>query len=362
MRLSKGLILVSSLLLLAGTAYADKASELSMQQDKPWSLSGMPEFQDPLADVNETEPINDACPGEPYIPGDVVHAALTAGDHDWYAFNANAGDVLTLGTDADGTPTVDTYIHLMASDCTTQLAFNDDGGPGLYSLISNFVAPYTGSYYLHVRGFSSTSAGLYKFIGSVTTPVQTTCPMDNYKGLKFDTNMAIPDADPTGITVGPMQFFPDGTVVADLIVDLGITHTWAGDLVVTLTHVAPDNTVRTVDLLQRPGVPGSTFGCSGDLVGTQTDKYYFGTGNLEVLGETACPATIPTQCYQVAPENPNGLLQWRGIPKDGRWYLTVSDHAAGDTGTLWDFSVHVLNEAPISVESTSWGSVKASYR
>lgn len=356
------LLAAAATLLLTGAAFADKASELSDQAAKPWSIRDLPLFLSPQADVNEIEGLNDACPGEPYSPGDVYHAAITAGDHDWITFSANAGDVITIGTDADGTPTADTYLQLYADDCATVLAFDDDGGPGLFSLISNFNAPYTGNYYAHVRGFSTTTTGLYLLIGTVTGPAATTCPLDNYKGLKYDTNVAIPDNDPAGITVGPLQFFPDGNVILDLVVDLGITHTFAGDLVVTLTHNGPGGT-QSVDLINRPGVPASTFGCAGNLNGTQTAKYYFGTNPaLEVLGETSCPADIALQCYQVAPENANGLLQFRGLPKDGQWWLTVSDNASLDTGTLLDFSVHALNQAPVSVEPSTWGNVKAQYR
>jgi subtilisin-like proprotein convertase family protein len=363
MRLKNQLTLAAAATLLAAaTAFADKPDELAAQQAKPWSISDLPELSATLADVNETEPLNDTCPGEPYTLMDVYHASLTPGDQDWVSFSCTVGDLMTLATDADGTPTADTYLELYANDCSTLLAWDDDGGPGLFSLISNFPAPYTGSYYLKIRGFSGTTQGLYKFVGNCAPQVSTTCPLDNYKGLKYDTNLAIPDNDPAGITVGPLRFFPDGTTILDLIVDVGISHTWVGDLIVTLTHVSPGGATKAVDLIQRPGVPQTTFGCSGDLVGSQTDKYYFGTGNLEVLGETSCPATIPTQCYQVAPENAGGLLQFRGQPKDGEWYLTVSDNVAADTGTLWDFSVHALNHAPVAVESATWGSVKAGYR
>ena len=363
MRFPNHMILAAAAtLLVAGAAFADKASEVADQAAKPWSLGNLPPFLSPQADVNETEGLNDVCPGEPYLPGDVYHAAITAGDHDYVSFSANAGDMITVGTDADGTPTVDTYLQLLADDCSTVLAFDDDGGPGLYSLISNFAAPYTGNYVAHVRGFGTASAGLYKLLGAVQGAAATDCPLDNYKGLKFDTNIAIPDNNAAGIDVGPLQFFPDGNVILDLVVDLGITHTWVGDLVVTLRHEGPSGT-QSVDLINRPGVPATSFGCSGDLIGSQTAKYYFGTNpTLDVLGESSCGTTIPLQCYQVAPENPNGLMQFRGLPKDGAWYLHVSDNAGGDTGTLWDYSIHALNQAPVAVEPSSWGSVKAQYR
>jgi hypothetical protein len=115
-----------------------------------------------LADVAEDEGTNNACPGQVLGCGNVLRpAAITAGDNDYFSFTANAGDVITFGTDADGTPTVDTFIHLYNADCSTELATSDDEGPGLYSLLT-LCAPYTGTYVGRVRGFGATSAGLYK--------------------------------------------------------------------------------------------------------------------------------------------------------------------------------------------------------
>ncbi len=362
MRLSKVLFSVAALVLLtAWPTLADKAQEMSEQAAKPWSVFDLPEFQEAQADVNETEPLNNTCPGEPYLYGDVYHAGLTAGDQDWVTIFAGAGDLITLATDSEAGSTTDTYLELYRDDCTTLLAFNDDGGPGLFSLISNFPAPYTGAYYVKVRGFSATTSGLYKFVGTVVEAPETTCPIDGYKGLKYEVNQPIPDAVPAGITAGPIVFPPDGSTILDVVVDLGITHTWVGDLVVTLTHIGPCGT-QSVRLVDRPGVPQSTFGCSGDLIGGTANKYYFGTGNLAAMGEQTCPAQIPLQCYAVAPENANGLLVFRNCPKDGEWFLNVSDNASLDVGTLINFSVHVLNDGPVSVESASWGSVKADYR
>lgn len=363
MRLTKGAILATALtMILAGSAFADKASEISSFAAKPWSLTDMPELSAALADVNETEGLNDACPGESYTLGDVYHAAITAGDNDWVTFSANSGDAITIGTDADGTPTVDTIIELYSNDCTTMLTSDDDGGPGLFSLISNFAAPYTGVYAARVRGYSATAAGVYKLVGAVTAPPTTVCPIDTYKGAEFVANVAIPDNSAAGITVGPIVFPDDGSFINDVVVDLAIAHTWVGDLVVTLTHIAPGGATTSVNLLNRPGVPASTYGCSGNLVNNGVDKYYFGTGNLQVLGETSCPTSIPAYCYAVAPESVGGLLPFRGQHKAGEWYLFLSDNGGGDTGTLASFSVHILNDGSVGVEPVSWGSMKSQYR
>jgi hypothetical protein len=354
-------IALAAVVFAAGSVLADKNQELDDQRNKPWSILDMPEFANTRADVNETEPLNNTCPGEPYTLGDIYHAALTPADEDWISFQCNQGDLITVGTDSDQGSTTDTYLELWDNACANMLTFNDDGGPGLFSLISNFAAPYTGTYNVKCRGFSSSTQGLYRLIATCTPQTSTDCPVDTYKGYKLTQATPIPDEGE--VVLGPMLVAEDGTVIADLVVDLAIAHTWVGDLVVTLTHVPTVGAPVSVDLLHRPGEPASTFGCSGDLVSADIfDKYYFGTGNLEVLGETSCPTSIPVHCYAVAPENPNGLLPFRGRSKAGQWFLTISDNAGGDTGTFYTFSVHVLNQGPVSIEQTSWGSIKAEYR
>ncbi len=358
-------ITAAAVLLVAGSAFANKQDEVSSQRDKPWSILNMPEFANTRADVLETEPVNNTCPGEPYTEGDIYHGALAPGDNDWISFHCDQGDLITAGTDADpGLPTMDTLMELVAADCTTVLATSDDEGPGLYSLISGFVAPYTGIYNVRVFPFG-TSTGNYILIASCAPPPDTVCPIGEYKSFKFDQIVTIPDDVAGGIVYGPIVVPDDLTTILDLVVDLGITHTWVGDLVVTLTHIPLVGPAVSADLIQRPGVPASLFGCSGDLVFNPADpeKYYFGTGNLEVMGETSCPVTIPLQCYAVAPENPDALkLLFHGKPKAGEWFLTVSDNAAIDLGILYNFSLHFLNDTPVSVDASSWGSIKADYK
>jgi hypothetical protein len=112
----------------------------------------------------EQEPNQPCGNDQPVNCGDVVDPGCidSVGDHDWYAFEATEGDEITCGTDESlGLPTVDTFIELYADDCVTQLTYDDDGGPGLYSLISEFEAPYTGTYHLLVRSYGDYYTGCY---------------------------------------------------------------------------------------------------------------------------------------------------------------------------------------------------------
>lgn len=350
--------------LAVGSAFATKQDELDELLVRPWSLTDLPQLVI-LADVNESEP-NDACPGNAYTPGDNFHGEITPGDQDWISFSANAGDVITIGTDADGgLPTVDTTIELFAGDCATSLAFDDDGGPGLYSLIAGLAAPATDTYNLKIQGFSSSSAGNYVALGTVQGGSGPgACPLGLYKAIKRNVNAVISDA--AGPTVAPtISFWDDpGLVVTDVVIDLNIEHTWVGDLVVTLCHTSDAGVVTCVDLINRPGVPQSSFGCSGDLISDPENKYYFSSRpDLEPLGENDCPAVIGQACYNTAVESVPGLEVFNGMAfGDGTWSLEIVDNAAGDDGFLYNWSVHLLADAPVSTESASWGQIKSDYR
>ena len=368
MRLSTAFIVLASVCLFAGSAFADKQAEMDEYLNKPWSIRDLPQLSQILADVFETEPLNDTCPGEPYTLGDTYHGAIDPpGDLDWICFSCNAGDLLTIGTDVDDVlPTVDTVIELYADDCTTMLTSNDDGGPGLYSLIADFEIPATGNYYLKIRGFSATSStGNYIAVGDCVTPAGPGfCPVGRYKASKINVNADIPDDDLVGLTTGDIVFNLSGQILTDVVIDIDMEHTWVGDLVITLTHTSDSGAVTTCNLVDRPGVPESTFGCSGDLVSDPEDKYYCGSDpTLAPLGEFDCPSVIDPACYAVAVENPGCLETLRGMDcGDGTWSLTFQDNGGGDTGYVYNWSVHLLCEGDISVEDQSWCEVKEYYR
>jgi hypothetical protein len=164
------LILISAFVLCTGTALADKDKSI----DEPiWHF-----FLSPDRETYPEQEPNDTCPGQQVSCGDVVDPAEInpGGDYDWYTFTANAGDHLTIGTDqaSGGQPTVDTVIELFGDDCTTSLAYNDDGGPGLYSLIE-FDASYTGTYNLKVRAFGGTQTGFYLCFFTCTVLAEGAC-------------------------------------------------------------------------------------------------------------------------------------------------------------------------------------------
>jgi len=108
-------------------------------------------------------------------------------------------------------------------------------------------------------------------------------------------------------------------VIGDLTVTIDITHTWAGDLTVSLT--SPTGTI--VEL---------TSGNGGSL------DNYSGT-TFDDSASTAITSGTPPFSGTFAPEEP--LANFIGESPLGTWTLTVADGAGGDGGTLNSWTVDV---------------------
>jgi hypothetical protein len=161
MRLISVPCICAALALVASAALADPAS----LGQKPWGYPG----GGARATYPEVEP-NDTCPGQQVACGDDVNpASLTAGDADWTTFTMSANDMLEFRTYSIDGQSTDTILELYASDCVTLLAWDDDGGGNLFSLIADYTPPYTGVYSLKVRGYSSYTTGNYGLSVRCTT-------------------------------------------------------------------------------------------------------------------------------------------------------------------------------------------------
>ena len=145
------------------------------------------------------------------------------------------------------------------------------------------------------------------------------------------TSSNIPLALPNGtssissqLTVGP------SATITDLDVNVDMAHPWVGDLSMVLTH---QNTGTAVTIIDRPGVPASTYGCSGDNILATLDD------------EAALP--VENQCSGTPTINgtfsPNGALSaFDGESSSGTWVLTVTDnYTSADAGTLNNWSITV---------------------
>ncbi len=151
-------------------------------------------------------------------------------------------------------------------------------------------------------------------------------------------NVPIPDNNATGAS-HTIMVAPSFTVV-DVNVQLTITHTWVGDLCVTLTHGA-----TTTELIRRPGLspdtcgPGSCCGCSADnYSGLVLDDEGAG-GPIEsapcVNNLTSPPAYTPNQ----------SLDAYDGDDSAGAWTLSVYDGAGADIGNIVNWSIILTQPA-----------------
>ncbi len=147
-----------------------------------------------------------------------------------------------------------------------------------------------------------------------------------------DTPVAIPDDDPAGAT--SVLMVGDNVTLADLDVRVNITHTFVGDIFITLT--SPMGT--TVTLLDRPGVPASMFGCGDNNMNVTFDDE--SAGDLENL----CAGSDPWLDGPGPPVSP--LTAFDGEMTAGTWTLTVSDNAGADTGQITDWEL--ITDPPIS--------------
>ncbi len=157
-------------------------------------------------------------------------------------------------------------------------------------------------------------------------------------------NLAIPDNDPSGIT--PFQVVPDSYLIGDLAVWVDVTHTFVGDLIFILQHA---DTATTVTFIDRPGVPASTFGCSGDDLDAEIDD------EATSPVEDECAAAVPTiQGLFIGgdPANASLMAAFDGEDVSGEWILGVSDNAGGDVGVLnqWCLFVEMI---PVELMSIS---------
>lgn len=142
--------------------------------------------------VPEQEPANDHCPGQSVGGSTYIHPAAVDDGWDWdyYTFTATAGTPITVGTtDPGGFPYSDTIIDLFASNCTTILRSDGDSGPGNYSLIYRYIAPYSGLYHLRVRGAYSNHSLPYDGFVFVGEPPAGACCVQSGECILLDRVM-----------------------------------------------------------------------------------------------------------------------------------------------------------------------------
>jgi len=192
------------------------------------------------------------------------------------------------------------------------------------------------------------------------------CTTDGYHSYPPAAGGGIVPCDPTGVRFGPLPAAPDADLIADVLVDVEMQHTWVGDLRMTLQYDLDCDGVAEKDALFMCRIdldgcdPDGCCGCSGDLGGT----YRF-TDDPAVtsLEEIDCRAPIPPGCYRQDDDaEPEGLQTLEGEATPGCFWLFVQDGGCGDSGTISSWTVHLRTEpASTPTEPINWSAIKTRY-
>ncbi|MEM0519413.1 M36 family metallopeptidase [Aequorivita flava] len=221
-----------------------------------------------------------------------------------------------------GSPTGGHYTGSGVTDDGNGTTFTFDptvGGPGLVTVTYTVNDPCTGN-----------PTTLTDDINVTNDPPVIICrgsgaiPMT---GSSSDSpGLPIPDNNPTGVTA--TMNVTENVTITDLDVDINISHTWVGDIIVTLK--SPAGTTATI--IDRPGRTTSGAGCSRDDIDATLDD------EAATPVETECATATPTIDGSFIPNNPLSIFD--GENTAGIWEVTVSDNAGADTGTLNSWAIH----------------------
>jgi subtilisin-like proprotein convertase family protein len=174
----------------------------------------------------------------------------------------------------------------------------------------------------------TTAGGTY--LGDNTDCAGTPGLAHTYSGT---ANLAIPDGGGSANPATHTITVPDSFTIGDVDVRNTVTHTWVGDVSVTLQHGT-----TTVTLVDRPGYAGSGFGCSADNF---SNIALDDEGTLSIEGQCVTNLTSPPNY------TPNAALSaFDGQNSSGTWTLRVYDSATSDTGTFNSWSV-VISEVGV---------------
>lgn len=197
---------------------------------------------------------------------------------------------------------------------------------------------------------ASSASDLCSGSTAMLTAVSSGGTLGNINGTN-STSASIPDNSSTGISRSIT--LPAGimTSASNLTVTLNITHTWVGDLVVTLTSPC-----GTTTIFDRPGVPASTNGNSNNLSGS----YTFTTAAVNGLSETGAVSAGSYKPTNTAGSTHNfSGLTFPCANTAGTWTLTIKDLASGDNGTLSSWSVAISNALPYTAVFSGPASIGA---
>ncbi len=121
----------------------------------------------PLTQVEPESPEGfapqEASLGDLVIGEQVEGAILSSTEYQWWTLDLDAGDIVSVAVDAAPGSTLDPEVAIYGADGTV-MAQDDDSGEGKNALISGFVAPYSGPYFVAVSSWDMTPGGAYTLL------------------------------------------------------------------------------------------------------------------------------------------------------------------------------------------------------
>ncbi|OUR93968.1 hypothetical protein A9Q87_04485 [Flavobacteriales bacterium 34_180_T64] len=201
---------------------------------------------------------------------------------------------------------------------------NDDGS--FTMTVNGLFGSVLGEYTITVTGTSTSETK------SVEVLLKNTCAVIVCDPYPSAMNLGIPivDGNP-GIAASTINI-PDSGTIESMTVTVNLDHTWVADLILQLQH--PNG----VDFMNM---------WSNDCNGEEGISITFDdTAGAIVCGTSPIAGTF-------APSSP--LSTFSGLDMNGDWTLIVADFAAGDTGTLNDWSIEICSEQQLSVNDFTSG-------
>lgn len=171
--------------------------------------------------------------------------------------------------------------------------------------------------------------------GLATAALATPEPPKTYQGTGgtlLDSVGGVPGVNTFTIVVPPED---EEEIFSMIDITLDITHSFVGDLLVTLEH---NGTTATV--FDRPGFPAGLFGNGDNLDGI----YVFEDFQPQLPEDAGAPGGVLTP-GTYGTSGPDFLFNFDGTMKAGTWTLTITDNAGGDTGMLRGWSI-TMNNVP----------------
>lgn len=214
----------------------------------------------------------------------------------------------------DAVPNAEVYtVEVSTADDFSSIAFQEDVATTSIQL-SELNAET--QYYWRVKPSNTCVDGIFTEQTFSTEAID--CLPVLTAGDNPQTITEVPNTVTSSIIVDPI----DSVSIKDVNVQLDVTHTYVGDLTITLT--SPNGTIVNLT--------AENCGANQDIDAT------FNDGGIVL----ECGTTAPTLSGDIQPVQ--NLSAFSGEESAGEWILTVDDGANGDGGSLNNFSLEFCTE------------------